>query len=103
MKKTRKVAQPKKSPSITINIQSWATPIVGIVMLIFGLFGGYYGGPSRSVSERAGVEPQVNVPAPPENIAAGNAETMDYLISQARHFKGDPDAPVTLVEFGDFQ
>lgn len=103
MKKNRKVARPKKSPSITINIQSWATPIIGVIMLIVGLFSGYYGGQSRRVSEQTGDEPQVNAPAPPENIAAGNAEMMDLLVSQARHFKGDPYAPVTLVEFGDFQ
>jgi protein-disulfide isomerase len=30
-------------------------------------------------------------------------ELMDYLNSQVRHVTGDPDAPVTIVEFGDFQ
>jgi len=32
----------KGKPAITISIQTWATPIVGLVMLIIGLFGGYY-------------------------------------------------------------
>jgi len=42
--------------------------------------------------------------APPQS--AGEAPTpplMDIAASDARHFKGDPDAPVTIVEFGDFQ
>ena len=39
------VVQTKKRPAITINVQSWATPIVGVVMLIVGLLGGYYGRP----------------------------------------------------------
>jgi protein-disulfide isomerase len=29
-------------------------------------------------------------------------ELMEALIPQVRHFKGDPDAPVTIVEFSDF-
>jgi uncharacterized lipoprotein YddW (UPF0748 family) len=27
---------------------------------------------------------------------------MDALIPQVRHFKGSPDAPVTIIEFSDF-
>ena len=32
-----------------------------------------------------------------------SAETMAFIIANTRHFKGDPNAPVTIVEFGDFQ
>jgi len=94
--------QTKRQPAVTINIQSWATPLVGVVMLIIGLFGGYYGRPLiGGTAEKAAI---------PETIAsaqsqggAGNEELMAYLVSQVRHFKGDPGAPVTLIEFGDFQ
>ena len=104
MKKRKNAAPADKKPAITINIQSWATPIVGGVMLIIGLFGGYYGGrpASDDVSEQAAV-PQINAPAPSEVTVAVSADKMDDLVSQIRHFKGDPDAPVILVEFGDFQ
>jgi hypothetical protein len=30
-------------------------------------------------------------------------ELMAYLLPQVRHFKGDPAAPVTIIEFSDFQ
>ena len=92
--------QPKKQPAVTINIQSWATPLVGVVMLIIGLLGGYYGRPLVS-----GTKEQATVPqsiAPPQ-AGAGNEELMAYLVSQTRHFKGNPEAQVTLIEFGDFQ
>ena len=104
MKRPRRVVRDKNGPAITINIQSWATPIVGIIMLVIGLFGGYYGGrpAGKDVNEQS-VVPQLNEPAPIAETVAENAYKMDDLVSQVRHFKGDPDAPVTLVEFGDFQ
>jgi len=92
--------QPNRSHAITINIQSWATPVVGVVMLIIGLLGGYFGRPLVSGTK----EPvTVSQSIAPTQSGAGNEELMAYLVSQTRHFSGDPDAPVTLIEFGDFQ
>jgi hypothetical protein len=31
--------------ALTITVQSWATPVVGLVMLVIGLLGGYFGRP----------------------------------------------------------
>ena len=28
---------------------------------------------------------------------------MEFLLSDARHFQGDPDAPLTVIEFSDFK
>lgn len=97
------VAQTKKQPAITVSIQSWATPIVGVVMLIIGLFGGYYGRPLVGDDGDQAVVPQAIAPAQPQGSEVSNEELMDYLNSQVRHVMGDPDAPVTIVEFGDFQ
>jgi hypothetical protein len=99
-------APEKKKPAMTISIQSWATPIVGLVMLVLGLFGGYYIRPmldaqadQSDVSIRSQQPSQDN----PGASGAGNQELMDYLVSQTRHFRGSETAPVTLIEFGDFQ
>ena len=97
------VVQTKKRPAITINVQSWATPIVGVVMLIVGLLGGYYGRPLVGDGGEQAAVPQVIEPAQPQGLGSGNEELMDFLNSQVRHVAGDPDAPVTLIEFGDFQ
>ena len=97
------IKQTKKQPAITISVQSWATPIVGVVMLIVGLFGGYYGRPLVGSENEQVAVPQVIQPAQPQGSGVSNEELMDYLNSQVRHVMGDPDAPVTIVEFGDFQ
>ena len=93
----------KEKPAITISVQSWATPIVGLVMLIAGLFGGYA---LRPLLDDQAVPPDVSLRQQPSQDgagAAGNPQLMEYLVSQTRHFRGDPDAPVTLIEFSDFQ
>jgi len=92
----------KEKPAITISVQSWATPIVGLVMLIVGLFGGYALRPH--LDDQTTQQPDVSLrQQPSQDSVAGNPQLMEYLVSQTRHFRGDPDAPVTLIEFGDFQ
>ena len=98
-------------PALTINIQSWATPVVGLVMLLVGLLGGYLVRPYIP-SESPEAAPVVAAPGPntstgaPDTTvadAASRQEMMDFLISQTRHFRGDPEAAVTIIEFSDFQ
>lgn len=91
----------KDKPAITISVQSWATPIVGLVMLIAGMFGGYA---LRPLLDDQTEQTDVSLrQQPSQDSVAGNPQLMEYLVSQTRHFRGDPDAPVTLIEFGDFQ
>lgn len=97
----------RTAPALTIHIQSWATPIVGGLMLIAGLLAGYWGRPmldppvtqvpvSESSSSPSGE-------APPEDQAAQQQALMEAVLARVRHFKGDSAAPVTLIEFSDFQ
>jgi protein-disulfide isomerase len=37
------------------------------------------------------------------NDAAPTPSIMDLLLADARHFQGNADAPVTIVEFSDFK
>ena len=71
-------------------------------MLIIGLLGGYYGRPLIGGAAEQAAAPQTISSAQSQG-GAGNEEMMTYLVSQVRHFRGDPGAPVTLIEFGDFQ
>lgn len=101
-------------PALVINVQTWATPIVAIVMLLIGLVGGYLLYPE--ISARIGgaspvaAAPTTNPATEAQSSTAGNQpdqasreEMMQFLISQTRHFKGNPDAEVTIIEFSDFQ
>ena len=111
-----------KPAAVTINIASWATPIVGVVMLIFGLAGGYFLRPVLTedpnptpvaVSEQntnpeaapSNVQPPVNEQQQqaPQADPADREALMAALLPEVRHFKGNPDAPITLIEFSDFQ
>jgi hypothetical protein len=103
----------KKNPALTIVIQSWATPIIGIVLLAVGLLGGYFGRPLISPEtepvvsvtgqeSKTGNVPAVTVPTPDVDLAAQQQELMRVVSDGTRHFRGDPNAPVTIIEFSDF-
>ena len=104
----------EKKPALVINIHSWATPIAGLVMLVVGLLGGYFLRPllplpSIGATPVAAVLTPTTASVNPAAAPAGTQqpadlqELMAYLVPQIRHFKGDPAAPVTIIEFSDFQ
>jgi hypothetical protein len=97
--------------ALVINVYSWMTPVFGILMLAAGLLLGYFGRPLLS-GENQAVTPQITA-APdvsndtgqeqPGSSPASPEEMMAFLTSQVRHFKGAETAPVTIIEFSDFQ
>jgi protein-disulfide isomerase len=96
-------------PVVTINIQTWTTPIVGLVMLVIGLLVGFYVRPltlaqANTTTTNAPIV-VVTQPAviPTADQSAAQQSLMYSLIPKMRHFKGDPKAPVTIIEFADFQ
>ena len=95
----------QKAPAITISIQSWATPIVGVLMLVLGLLVGYYGRPFmlNQAQPEASVNSESPVVIPTADNSAAQQKLMETVLAKTRHFKGDPDAPVTIIEFADFQ
>jgi hypothetical protein len=105
--------QEPKIPALTVVFQSWTTPIAGIIMLVAGLLAGYYGRPFLSPEMRSLVvegspsagssSAPITVPTPDADRGAQQKEIMNAVVEQTRHFRGDPDAPVTIIEFSDFQ
>lgn len=93
-----------RPPALTINIQSWATPIVGIVMLVIGALAGFYARPTVLGQLPQNAAEQSPVAAiPTEDRSEEQQQLMAALVPKVRHFIGDSNAPVTIVEFGDFQ
>lgn len=94
-----------------------ATATIGLVMLLVGLLLGYLVYPSvqPAIASRFGHEPTPTMVAQqqqpsPEELAQQQAkqqaaleEVMNLLISETNHFRGDESAPVTMIEFADFQ
>lgn len=106
--------EPGRRPSLVINIHTWATPIIGLVMLAVGFAGGYLGYPLINNREKTTTivtsQPQSSTAQPTQIPATANpteeanrAEMMDFLVAQTRHFEGNEDATVTIIEFSDFQ
>jgi protein-disulfide isomerase len=119
-----------EKPSVVIVFQSSMTLVVGLIKLVIGLalgFVSYAGLMNRpaavAASPTAAVLPPTetvmrNTPAPTATLSevsvaptapGGDAtqQSADAQIAAAvartRHFMGDPDAPVTIIEFADFQ
>jgi hypothetical protein len=105
----------EKKPALTVVIQSWWTPALSVLALVVGLLLGYFGRPMLNKDSQAAAvtSPETtaaaNLPTLPtptvDQTAVINSqqELMDYLVSNTTHFKGDPNAPVTIIEFSDYQ
>jgi hypothetical protein len=86
-------------------------------MLVVGLLGGYFGHPllvpafsptptEIAVEATSGPPSESSAttePPVPEDQAARQQQLMEAVLSRTRHFKGDENASVTLIEFSDFQ
>ena len=103
---------PSGKPALVINIYSWATPIAAMIMLILGLVAGFYAYPL--FDQRGGVAIPTALPTsitediqvtPTDAAAAATAQAslMEYIVQNTYHFIGDESAPVTMIEFSDFQ
>jgi hypothetical protein len=98
---------PPDRSAVVINIQSWATPIIGVVMLVIGLLGGYFGRPLITSASKTPIAAPTAISANPTTAVTSAAPDMQKvmadLIAQTRHFQGDANAPVTIIEISDYQ
>jgi len=79
------------------------TVVVAIVMLLVGVGLGYIGRGAFGPEAIAASGTATAVAYAIQTRAATNQEVMKAIIAQTNHFRGDPNAPITLIEFSDFQ
>jgi hypothetical protein len=82
---------------------NWPMIIVGIAMLLVGAVLGYVGRGVYGPEAIAAKATSSAVAAAIQTRASTNKEVMSMLIGATRHFKGDANAPVTIIEFSDYQ
>ena len=94
-----------------IIVQSSATLFVGLGMLVLGLAAGFLlrplvplgGQPAAATTAPDAASSGQTTPAEQTQEAADAAALMTALVQGTRHFIGSADAPVTIIEFADFQ
>ena len=96
-----------KPPVLTINIYSWATPMISLIMLVVGLLAGFFIRQSSENTNPSRVPTSVSQtnPGVTQSVdAAGSSEALMAAVeAQTRHYLGSPDAPVTMIELSDFK
>ncbi len=73
---------------------------VGLVMLLVGIVIGYWGGSSATPPSAIS---KSGTPSSAANARVTPSTPMAIAMANTRHFKGDANAPVTMIEFSDFQ
>jgi len=81
---------------------NWLVAIVGVAMLIIGTLLGYFTRPLIGPEAQAAKGTATAMAFALETQVESNQKMMEYLTSNTRHFLGEPDAPVTIIEFSDF-
>ncbi len=79
--------------------------LITLGAFFLGLFLGFTLRPAilEAVSPTGAGTRQGSTSLPSPGAIQTQQQAMEYLISQTRHFKGDPDAPITMIEFSDYQ
>jgi protein-disulfide isomerase len=107
MEQTDTPPAPKDEDTITFKRTHFYSILVVLAFAV-GILVGYLAWGRGPATAPAVPAPQVTnppivvTPAPTSSGVTGQ-QVMDAILPQVRHFEGDPNAPVTLIEFADFQ
>ncbi|HHY89880.1 MAG TPA: hypothetical protein GYA06_13300 [Chloroflexi bacterium] len=85
MAKIRRPRQQRKR-EVWLFHSTWGLTLLSLAMLLIGFLAGWF------------LRPVIT-----GNSQSGAQEPMARAVAQTRHFLGNPDAPITMLEFSDFQ
>ena len=88
----------QQADAVVARLNPVTTLVVGLAV---GMLAGFFGRPL--VTPRPLNDPAVVAPGEAPGQAVLPAGVMEAVVTQTRHFNGDARAPVTIIEFGDFQ
>ena len=94
---------------MTDNNYSKVNPWMVSTLLLVGIIAGYFAGQlpfGGAVGGTVTPEPAAGQPAPEAPVVLSDEEydaLSDSLVDEDDHILGDSDAPITVVEFSDFQ
>ena len=107
------------APASTQGVSYGFLSVAMVIIFILGLAVGFLGRPAMvgdsyvEVVVTATPDPDSQAVAQSQPVGATEPESsnsgaptptiMDFVLSDARHFQGSADAPVTIVEFSDFK
>lgn len=98
--------QPEKDQRVVVHhhrrTRNNLLPTIVVGVLIF-LIGGLTGFVSRPFVMPPPIPPTPTLSAAQQQQQTSMQEILTKLISKTRHFQGNANAPVTLLEFADFQ
>ena len=91
-------------PEETKSRPTWIiTAVIGVAALLVGALLGFYirpvVGPEAQAKKATASAEAVAV----QTRSAQNQEMMKSIVGQVRHWKGDPNAPVSIIEWSDYQ
>ena len=85
-------------------IRARLNPLTTLVIgLVVGTLVGYVGRPLVTARPLNSAVTPAGAANPAITGKVAPSTTMDAVVVQTRHFKGNANAPVTIIEFGDFQ
>ena len=90
---------PSRRRSQSKKVRLWSVTLIGITILFIGLLIGFSKRPLLTLQDQESA-PVLEALDSEEQRRKSLVQT---VTAQTRHFKGDPDAPVTILEFSDFQ
>ena len=91
----------------SVQPRPWGYFIAGMSLTLLavalGAVLGYLARPALDTAPAASVITFTQAPAAEDKALSPTPTIMDFVLSDARHFQGSNEAPVTVVEFSDFK